>query len=179
MTTAVTREWMGVFDNEDAVLEACRESRRRGFKIIDVFTPYAIHGLDGAMGIRRSRLPWVCFLAGLAGGAAMLWLATWTLAVDWPSNIGGKPYNSLPAIIPVVFEMVILCGGYGMILAFLFRCRLFPGKKARLIHPRISDDRFVIVLGVGESALDPSAAYRFFEEFNASEIETRYGEKAR
>lgn len=176
MSVATVRQWVGIFDNEEAILQVSRESRRRGFEIADVYAPYAVHGLDEAMGLSRSRLPWVCLICGVAGGLAMLWFATWTLAVDWPSNIGGKPYNSWPAIVPVVFEIVVLCGGYGVIFALLIHCRLLPGKRPRLVHPRVTNDRFAIVLHVANRAQDPSAAYRLFEEFDAVEIETRYGE---
>ena len=171
------KHWVGIFADESAILGVTGESRRRGFKIVDVFAPYAIHGLDEAMGLRRSRLPWVCFLCGLAGGSGMLWLATWALAIDWPMNIGGKPYNSLPAIVPIIFEMVVLCGGYGVLFALFLRCGLLPGKREKLIHPKITDNRFAIVLEDAGPEQDPSAIYRLFEEYRAVEIDTRCEEE--
>lgn len=173
MSPVSVKQWLGVFDSEEAILGVTRESRRRGFDIVDVYTPYAVHGLDEAMGLRPSWLPWVCLLCGLAGGAGMLWFATWALAVDWPSNIGGKPYNSTPAIIPIVFEMVVLCGGYGAIFALLLHCRLLPGRRARLVHPRVTDDRFVIALRTGDARRHPDEARRLFEEFGAVDVEAR------
>ncbi len=179
MSTPGVRQWTGVFDSEESILAVTRESRRRGFQIADVYTPYAVHRLDEAMGLRRSWLPWVCFICGILGGAAMLWLATWTLAIDWPSNIGGKPFNSLPAIVPIVFEMVVLCAGYGVIFALLIHCRLLPGRKARLVHPRVTDDRFAIVLHTTDASRTPDAAYRMFEEFDAVEMGMSYAETSR
>jgi len=176
MSVQSVRHWTGIFEREESILRAARESRRRGFEIVDVYTPYAVHGMDDAMGLRRSWLPWVCLLCGLAGGLGMYWLGTWTLAVDWPMNIGGKPFHSLPAIVPIIFEMVVLCGGYGVIIALLLHCRLLPGRRARLVHPRVTDDRFAIVVRAVDASQDPSAAYRLFEELGAVEIDTGYAE---
>ena len=179
MSVLGVRQWTGIFDKEESILGVTRESRRLGLDIVDVYSPYAVHGLDEAMGLRRSWLPWVCLVCGVLGGAGMLWLATWTLAVDWPSNIGGKPFNSLPAVIPIVFEMVVLCGGYGVILTLLFVCRLLPGRRARLVHPRVTDDRFAIVLRLSDAAQDPDSVDRLLAQFDAVEIQTGYEEVAR
>ncbi len=179
MSVLGVRQWTGIFDNEESILGVTRESRRLGLQIVDVYSPYAVHGLDEAMGLRRSWLPWVCFICGLLGGAGMLWLATWTLAVDWPTNIGGKPFNSLPAVIPIVFEMVVLCGGYGVIFALLFHRRLLPGRRAQLVHPRVTDDRFAIVLRLADASQNPDTVNRLLEEFGAVEVVTGYEEVTR
>ena len=69
------RVLMGVFESEDDTLRATNTSRLKGFKIVDVFAPYAVHGLDKAMGLQPSRLPWVCFALGLFGAAVKVRLA--------------------------------------------------------------------------------------------------------
>ena len=100
------RVLIGIFDNEDAILDVTDAARRRGLKIVDVFAPYAVHGLDKAMGLQRSKLPWVCFVLGLTGAGFKVWFEYWTTATDWPLNVGGKPWNSLPAFIPITFEVM-------------------------------------------------------------------------
>ena len=75
------------------------------------------------MGLRPSRLPWVCFVLGLLGAVAMLLFQYWATAVSWPINVGGKPWNSLPAFVPVTFEVMVLCAGVGTVVAFIWRDR--------------------------------------------------------
>jgi hypothetical protein len=96
------------------------------------------------MGLRRSRLTWVCFLAGLTGGSSALAFQVWTSAVSWPLNIGGKPFASYPAFVPVTFELTVLSAALVSAAAFLFRSRLFPGRRSAPL-PRVTDDRFALV----------------------------------
>ncbi|WP_224242798.1 DUF3341 domain-containing protein [Hyalangium gracile] len=144
---------IGYFDNEDKILDATRAAHQAGYPVHDVYTPYAVHGMDEAMGLRPSRLTYVCFAAGLLGGSLALALQLYTSVVSWPLNVGGKPFNSLPAFIPVTFELTVLFAGLITVAAFLARSRLFPGSR-RLTLPRVTDDRFALVLGArqGEQA---------------------------
>src|ERR1700742_4132558 len=97
---------IAVFKDENDLISAARQAREKmRFTKYDAFTPYPVHGLDDAMGIKRSWLPWVTFFAGLTGALTALALDVWTSAVDWPVNIGGKPLVSLPAFIPIIFEL--------------------------------------------------------------------------
>ena len=141
----VRRVW-GTFDSEAHLLDATRAVREEGFKIDDVYTPYAVHGIDKAMGLRPSRLTWACFLMGLLGVSLALWFQFWTSSVDWPLNVGGKPFNSLPAFVPIAFEITILFAGLGVVAALLIRCGLWPGKHGKQPSPRVTDDQFVIAL---------------------------------
>jgi Protein of unknown function (DUF3341) len=133
------------FDDERRLLDGARAARAAGFEISDAFVPYAVHGLDEAMGLRRSRLPLVCFAAGLTGGALALSFELWTSASSWALNVGGKPFASVPAFIPVTFELTVLSAALASAGAFFFRSRLFPGKKGAAL-PRVTDDRFALVL---------------------------------
>src|SRR5260370_20334631 len=107
---------VGSFANEEDILEAVRAARARGFRIADVYTPYAVHGLDQAMGLRPSRLPWACFAFGLLGVASALGFQFWTMAIDWPLHVRGQPWNSLPAYVPIAFECMVLGAGLGVVL---------------------------------------------------------------
>jgi len=133
------------FDAEDVLIHAVEVTRERGYDVVDVHTPYAVHGLDRAMGLRPSRLTWICFVAGAIGLALTLTFEYWTSAIDWPINVGGKPLDSLPAFIPIAFEATVLFAGLGVVLALLLRCRLLPGRKDTTPTPRVTDDRFVLV----------------------------------
>ncbi len=165
------RVFIGMFDNEHDTLDAIRASRRRGFKVVDVYGPYAVHGVDDAMGLQPSRLPWIVFAMGLLAAALKVWFEFWTTAVDWPINVGGKPFNSLPAFVPVTFEVMVLGAGVTAVLAFLIVCRLWPGKKAALAVPRITDDRFAVVLEESDSTFDAGQVEAMFREHHAVGIE--------
>jgi len=137
---------LGIFDTESTLLKAAQNLKNSGIKIFDIFTPYAVHGLDEVMGLKRSWLPVVCFIAGVIGCAFALVLQIWTSAYDWPLNVGGKPLNSLPAFIPITFEITILAAGVTTAFAFLVRSKLFPGKTPIVFNTRVTDDRFVIAI---------------------------------
>jgi ActD protein len=165
---------LATFDNESSLLEATRESRESGLKIVDAFTPYAVHGLDRAMGLRPSRLPWVCFVAALVGATLKLWFEFWTSMVDWPLDVGGKPWNSLPAFVPVTFEVMVLSAHLTTVFAFFVLVRLWPAKRPVLPCPRITDDRFVLVLEETGAQFDFTQVRRMLEGHDAVEVEERY-----
>ncbi len=173
------RLFVGTFDNEHDALDAIRASRRHGYTIVDVYGPYAAHGVDEAMGLSPSRLPWVVFAMGLAAAGLKVWFEFWTTAVDWPVNVGGKPFNSLPAFVPVTFEVMVLGAGITAVLAFLIVCRLYPGKHAVLPVPGVTDDRFAVVLEQTDSTFDPVEVERMFRSYNVIAIEEQIVEGGR
>ncbi|HOL72047.1 MAG TPA: DUF3341 domain-containing protein [Bryobacteraceae bacterium] len=173
------RVLIGIFDSEDDILAATDAARRRGLVIVDVFAPYAVHGLDKAMGLARSKLPWVCFLLGLFGAAFKVWFEYWTTASDWPINVGGKPWNSLPAFVPITFEVMVLFAGLSTVVAFFGMNRLWPGRKADLLDPRVTNDRFALVLEEDDAAFDVDEVKTFLWSHNALRVEERELEVAR
>ena len=146
--------YLGVFLEEADVLAAARAARSAGYRIHDAYTPYAVHGLDQAIGLRPSRLPWVCFACAVTGLSAAWSGQYWMSAVDWPLNVGGKPFNSLPAFLPAMFEMMVLLAGVGTVVALLLRAGLLPGRKAWLAHERVTDDRFVLAVEADPAGFD-------------------------
>ena len=166
----MNRRLMGVFKGEKQVIGATRACRENGYEIVDVYTPYPVHGLDRAMGLKPSRITWVCFLLGAAGAGGMIWFQVWASAVDWAVNVGGKPLVSLPAFIPVAFETAVLMAGVGTIGALLLRSRLFPWMKPMLTHPRVTDDHFVLVIRQTDADLDPDMARDLMQDFGAVEV---------
>jgi hypothetical protein len=164
------RVLIGDFTTEEDVLGAARAARDHGFRIADAYTPYPVHGLDRAMGLRPSRLPWAWFLYGLVGVAFALSSQYWAMARSWPINVGGKPWNSLPAYVPVTFEVMVLLAGLGGVLTFLLRCRLLPGKKATPLFRGVTDDAFVLVLEHPAGAGEESAARQLLRDFRAVRV---------
>ena len=173
------RVLIGIFDSEDAILDVTAAARRRGLKIVDVFAPYAVHGLDKAMGLQRSKLPWVCFLLGLTGAALKVWFEYWTTASDWPINVGGKPWNSLPAFVPITFEVMVLFAGISTVLAFFGMSRLWPGRKTVILDDRVTNDRFALVLEEDNAAFDVGEVEQFLRDHQALRVEEREQEAAR
>lgn len=137
---------VATFEREEDILAATRDVRRRNLRIVDVYSPYAVHGLDKAMGLPPSRLPWVCFALGLFGAAAKVAFEYWASWIDWPINVGGKPWDSLPAFVPLTFEIMVLFAGLSTVLAFFAVSRLYPGRTARLIGPGVTNHQFALVL---------------------------------
>jgi len=158
---------VGTFRRGDDIVAAARAAREEGLKIVDAYTPYAVHGLDAAMGLKPSRLGWVCLAAGLTGAVLKLWFELWTAVVDWPLNIGGKPDNSLPAFVPITFEVMVLFAGVATVLALFAVARLWPGRRVRIVAPGVTDDRFALVIEQTSAAMGAARARAVFERHRA------------
>ncbi|MHB8872922.1 MAG: DUF3341 domain-containing protein [Myxococcaceae bacterium] len=159
---------VGYFETEESILGATRAARDAGLAVHDVYTPYAVHGMEEALGLRASRLPWVCFVAGAAGLAMALGLQYYTSVVSWPLNVGGKPFNSLPAFIPVTFEVTVLVAGLVSVAAFFLRSWVLPGVPA-LALPRVTNDRFALALSTAEAGFDVEGAQTLLRRLGAVE----------
>jgi hypothetical protein len=166
---------IGSFASEKELLAAVQTARKKGCPIVDVYTPYAVHGLDEAMGLRPSRLPWACFVFGLIGATIALGFQFWAMASSWPLNVGGKPWNSLPAYVPVAFELTVLFAGLGVVLAFFIRSGMFLGKEPTPLFPDVTNNRFVLVLENTAAGFDASAARQLFLDSHALRVEEREG----
>ena len=163
----MSRHFQVTFTREVDLLSAVTAYREDGFEIEDAYTPYAVHGLDEAAGVRRTRLGWVCAILGLGGAAAMLGFEHWSSVVSWPINVGGKPLSSIPAFVPVMFEAGVLAAGLGSVFAFFAVSRLFPGKQAYPHLDGVSDDRFTVVLVATDQAFQGADAERISREHGA------------
>ncbi len=164
---------VATFGDEDDVLAATRRAREAGYSIVDVFTPFAVHGLDAAAGVKPTRLPWVCFALGLSGAVAKLWYQIWTSATSWPVNVGGKPVNSVPAFVPVTFEIMVLFAAVGTVAAFLIVSRLRPGRKPAHVYERTTDDRFSLVLLQDDAGFEVDSVRRLLQPFGLLDLSER------
>ena len=132
---------LALYDNPDEILTAAARVTEHGFRNVDAYTPYPVHGLSEALGIRKSWVPYVTLVMGLTGAVLGLTFEIWTSAVDWPINVGGKPMVSLPAFIPITFEGGVLIGGTMTLAALLLACGL-PNLGKPILDRDLTNDRF-------------------------------------
>lgn len=161
---------VGVFDNEDILLKAVRSVRGAGIKIHEVYSPFPVHGLDDALGYRRSRLPIAAFLFGLLGTSLALTMQIGMMTVDWPMIIGGKDYLPLPSFIPVTFELTVLLSAFGMVGTFFVASNLKPWGKPKLFDIRITDDKHVMAIDLSKNSLSVDQIKKSLQESGASEV---------
>lgn len=154
----------GVFRSEDEVVRAAEAARKAGWEIVDIYAPYAAHETFRALGLAPSRLPIAAFVFGFLGTAFAFWFQHWTSAADWPLNVGGRPWNSWPAFVPVAFEMMVLCAGIGSALTWLAASRLYPGKTPKLPEASATDDAFVLEVRERSGTLDAEELQKLFRE---------------
>lgn len=140
---------IGYFDDEEKLAHAGKIVKAENFTIYDFYTPFPVHGLDDLLDIKRSSLPYVTFAAGGVGLVLSMAFQVWTSAFDWPINVGGKPMLSIPAFIPVTFELMVLFGALTTVAAFFYRSKLFPGKEAFILDKKQLDDQFLLVVKRG------------------------------
>lgn len=167
---AKIRGIFGVFKDEHELINAAKAGKEKmGFQRYDAYTPYAVHGLDAVMGVKRSWIPWATFIAGATGTLSAAALEIWTSAVDWPINIGGKPMVSFPAFVPIMFELTVLFGGLTTLGALLYACGL-PKINPRILHPRITNDRFVLWVPASENGFNENTVTQFLKSQKAEEV---------
>lgn len=162
------------FDKVDELLIGAKAVRDAGYTRWDAHTPFVIHGLDAAMGVKKTVLPYLVFGAGLTGTVAGIVLQWWTNAVDYPFLISGKPLFSLPANIPVAFETTILFAALTALVAMLALNGL-----PRLYHPlftnrafkRATDDRFFISIEAADPLFDRSTTRELLESLSGRTVE--------
>lgn len=150
-----------VFDDEVPLLKAVHLIQESDQSILDVFTPFPVHGLDKALKMKRTRIPLAGFICGAIGGVFGFMAQAWIFAIDYPLEFGGKPYLSVPSFIPVTFELTVLFTAVGVVSALFIRSKFIPRKKFEPIHDRITDDRFVILVDAAEN-----------EEFTRSSLQS-------
>jgi Alternative complex III, ActD subunit len=162
------------FEDVDSVMHAARHLRDAGYSRWDVHSPCPIHGMDEAMGIRPTILPWLVLAAGvtgLVGGVLLQWYCN---AFDYPFLVSGKPLVSLPAWIPVTFELTILCSALTAVFGMLLLNRLphlyNPLFKSRRFR-RVTSDRFFIVIDSDDPMFDREQTEQALRQFGATAFE--------
>lgn len=161
---------LGVFNDEDVLLDACGNVREKGVKIHEVFSPFPVHGLDEVLGYRRTRLPIAAFLFGMTGTCLALFTQIWMLGYDWPMIIGGKNHASLPPFIPVTFEFTVLCSAFGMVITFLIVSDMKPYKWPRQFDNRSTDDKHIVAIDLATNKLSKAELTQLLKDNGATEV---------
>ncbi len=189
LTVGIARDYglIAEFDNVDAVVYAAGVVRSAGFEHFDVHSPFPIHGIDQAMGVRPTVLPWLVLAAGVTGliGGLAMTIVTMATYFDWPMLpealrgyrylVSGKPLNSLPAWIPIIFECTILAASFAAVFGMLVM-----NKLPMLWHPlltsdrfrRVTSDRFFVCVEARDAQYDADRLERLFNDLGAISVET-------
>ena len=134
------------------LLEAVKRLKLDGYRVIDTYTPFPVHGMDDAIGLKPSRLPRACLAFAILGLAIALGVQIWTSAYDYPLIVGGKPLAALPAFVPVAFELTVLMAGLGVVASLFLVSGMRPKFKVPDLHPGVNDDRFVVAAEIRAGA---------------------------
>ena len=161
----------GIYADEELLLNAVRNARDKHMEIMDVFSPFPVHGMEQAMGLKESRLHQMGFVYGAIGTLTAFLGMTWIMTSDWPIIFGGKPYWPVPSYIPIVFETTVLFASWGMTITFYTICGLWPGVKNPQLDIRTTDDKFC--LAFDKQDVSESVARSFFDETGAEEVNTK------
>ena len=163
------------FDGPESLRAAAARIRQEGYTRFDAMSPFPIHGMERAMGIRPTVLPWLVLAAGLAGAAGALLLQWWTNAVNYPLIISGKPLFSLPANIPIVFELIVLFAALAA-----FGGTLGLNRLPQFWHPvfggagfaRVTSDGFFLFVDAADRKYDEAALRRLAQSLGAASVES-------
>ncbi len=164
----------GLYNDEEILLDALRNANKKGIEVMEVYTPFPVHGLDDVLGLSESRLHIAGFVYGILGTMTAFGVMTWIFTRDWPIIFGGKPYFSAPAFIPITFELTVLFACVGMVVTFYTICGMGPGITNPVLDDRITDDKFCIAFNVNDASNeDINGLKSFFKETGAEEINTK------
>ena len=142
----------GIFDCELVLLAAVKEIRANKIEIKEVYSPFPVHGLDKALGLKETRIAITAFIYGCIGLSLASLMIYNIMIIDWPQNIGGKPnftfYHNMPAFIPIMFECTVMFAAHLMSITYLIRNGLYPGGVSDSPDPRTTDDKFLMEIEV-------------------------------
>lgn len=164
----------GLYNDEEDLKSAIKVANEGHLDIMDVYTPFPVHGLDPVLGLKESRLHYLGFIYGATGATFGFLTMSWIFTRDWPIMFGGKPYWSVPAFIPITFEMTVLFAAWGMTITFYTICGMWPGVKAKTLDDRITDDKFCVAFDVTDASEgDVDQLNGFFSKTNAAEVNVK------
>lgn len=169
---------LGIFDDEDILLDGVTKVRTSGVKIHEVFTPFPVHGLEDVLGYKRSKLPIVAFFFGLLGTTLAIVMQVGMMTVDWPMIIGGKDYLPYPTFVPVTFELTVLLASFGMTFTFLVTEGLKPWNQPRIFDVRATDDKHVMAIDLDKNEMDRGAIESVLKDAGATEVNDKSFDEA-
>ncbi len=164
---------MAEFDSADDLLAQARQTYEAGYRKISAYSPFPIEGLAEAIGVRPTRLPYLVLLAGIAGAVAGFGLQYYASVIDYPLNIGGRPFNSWPSFAIVTFEMTILAAAIAAALGMLLRNGLPQPYHAVFNAPRFhraSQDRFFLCIEARDPLFDLAQTRDFLQSLGPTDV---------
>jgi hypothetical protein len=161
------------YDSPQAIYHACEKIKAAGFKHFDSYTPFPVHGLDKAMGLGPSYLPWLVLIAGTTGACLAMFFMIWVSAYDYPLNIGGKPTWSIPAFIPITFEVTVLFSGLTAVFG-MFALNGLPKYNDPLFaikrFAKVTDDKFFVMIEARDPHYEQDRVAEFLRRSGASHV---------
>jgi hypothetical protein len=161
----------GLYNDEEDLLRAVKSAKSEHLDIYDVYSPFPVHGLDPILGLEESRLHQAGFIYGALGTLTAFLGMSWIFTKDWPTIFGGKPYWSVPAFIPITFELTVLFAAIGMTVTFYVINGLGPGVVNKHLDDRITDDKFCIAFDRATVSIEKAEA--FFKSTGAEEVNSK------
>jgi hypothetical protein len=164
---------MAEFDDPEALLAAARRAYEEGYRKMDAYTPFPVHGLADAIGHRGRRLPFIALIGGIVGAVGGYVLQVYTMAIDYPLNVGGRPLNSWPAFIPVTFELTVLIAAFSTVLGMLALNGLPEPYHPVFNVPSFelaSRNRFFLCIQASDPCFDRDETRRFLASLQPHEV---------
>lgn len=163
---------VGVTDSPAAIYHVCEKLREQGYRNFEAHTPFPVHGLEKAMDLPASKVPWISLSGGIFGALGMLALSYY-VAVDYPLNISGKPAFSWQTYVPLYFELMVLFASFGTFFGMWGINRLptfFHPVMQHPMFPRSSDDRFLITVEASDPNYDVEKTRALLEKLGVHDI---------
>ena len=161
------------FEDVEPLVRATKKAYHEGYRALDAYSPFPIEGLGEVLGMRSTGVPSLVFIGGLAGAAAGFGLQYYSMVIDYPFDIGGKPFFSWPAFIPITFELMILFASFACFGGLLALCGLprphHPIFNAKNFE-RASTDRFFLCIESRDAQFDGSDTRAFLENLGAVQV---------
>jgi len=164
---------MAEFEGPTELVHAARRTFAAGYRRINGYSPYPIEELSEAVGFTRTSLPLIVFIGGLLGGIGGFFMQYWIEVINYPINVGGKPYNSWPAFIPITFECTVLAAAFSAVLGMLLLNKLPQPYHPVFNAPNFAlatRDRFFLVVEANDPKYDHDAVVKLLQSLNAQEI---------
>jgi len=164
---------MAEFASGDSLVQAARRAYEAGYRRMDAYSPLPIDGLAEALGFRHTRVPLIVLIGGVVGCVGGFALQYWISAIDYPVNVGGRPYNSWPSFIPVTFELTILVAAVAALLGMLALNGLPMPYHPVFNVPRFAQatrDRFFLCIEAGDPKFDRETTRQFLEGLNSAAV---------
>jgi hypothetical protein len=164
---------MAEFETADQILDATRRAHQAGYRRMDAYTPYPVEGLATELDLPRTRVPFVVLIAGLVGAAAGFFMQWWSMAVDYPFNVGGRPLNSWPVFIPITFEVMVLVASFAALFGMLFLNGLPQPHHPVFNAPRFveaSPERFFLCIEATDPGFDREGTRQFLLGLNPTTV---------